>query len=114
MGCQLFFTSPHLAGQLHTVQLLILANMKHRTLTCSTPLWSISGRRDSFHGPVNAKMSAKTFPVLYNDRYGGFGFSAKALEEYKNRLPEGSKQLDPHYNERFSEDLIPRHDPLMV
>jgi hypothetical protein len=39
-------------------------------------------------------MSGDTVPVLYNNCYGGFGFSKKAVEEYNKRLPAGSTQVN--------------------
>ena len=39
-------------------------------------------------------MSGETFPVLYNNCYGGFGYSKKAVEEYNKRLPAGSTKIN--------------------
>jgi hypothetical protein len=39
-------------------------------------------------------MSANTFPVLFNDCYGGFGYSSKAVHEYNKRLPAGSTKIN--------------------
>ena len=46
-------------------------------------------------------------PVLYNNCYGGFGFSDKAIDEYNRRLPAGSTQVKYEWE-------IGRADPLMV
>lgn len=79
-------------------------------LACFTPSGSISKLCYTSHCPVNAKMTAETFPVLYNDRYGGFSFSKQAIQEYNKRLPAGSTLLD----ESSYEHDLSRDDPLMV
>jgi hypothetical protein len=59
-------------------------------------------------------MSGITFPVLYNDCYGGFSHSIKAVEEYNKRLPAGSTLLDVEDELEYEREEIRRDDPLMV
>ncbi len=85
--------------------------------------------------PPLSLAKTSSFPVLYNSCYGGFGYSAKAVEEYNKRLPAGSTQIDVKYHHGFFTRMlvedreksagpnaevkkyvwnIERHDPLMV
>jgi hypothetical protein len=43
---------------------------------------------------VNAEVATQSFPVFYNESYGGFSFSTKAIEEYNKRLSAESITID--------------------
>jgi hypothetical protein len=42
---------------------------------------------------ASAQSSTDTFPVLYNNQYGGFGYSKKAISEYNKRVPAGAAKI---------------------
>ena len=78
---------------------------------------------------MTAMKSDDTFPVLYNNQYGGFGYSRKAIEEYNKRVPAGAAKIKTGTGQGiFSQALlgksevdqeiyvheIDRGDPLMV
>jgi hypothetical protein len=73
--------------------------------------------------------SDDTFSVLYNNQYGGFGYSDEALKEYNKRVPAGMAKIKVGTGQGiFSQALlgnsevagekhaheIDRGDPLMV
>jgi hypothetical protein len=66
---------------------LLFAILMPDMLACSIPLRSFSGQ-------ASARISGEMFPVLYNNCYGGFGYSVKAIEEYNKRLPAGSTKIN--------------------
>lgn len=51
----------------------------------------------------------KNISVMFNGKYGGFGFSKDALKEYNKRKPIGFKNVNS-----YNFTMIERTDPLMV